>query len=331
MRLLAVDNDPQALEMLPKIFRQARLPNVTLASSGRAALDLIENPDLEFDVLLLDIMMPEMDGIELCKRIRQIKRYRDTPILMLTSTMTNGRIENAFAAGANDYITKPFEVKDIVMRVRVAQKMASRAAKTHILDPNHVQRDAKEGIHPFSISEPLRLTDRPQLIMPFALGNYLSQLSRRRLDNCTIFALRMTGIGLLYGSAKTYEFAFGLSQIVHATSQSIDSGRLLMSYQGDGTFICISQMDAPPAWPEVEEHIQDRLLEDARILENGWPMGLEIAVGHPITPNASSNQRVKKTFERALERAKCRERIKEKQIKQSRLSLQDDHRVMAIS
>lgn len=331
MKLLAVDDNPQILEVLPAIFKQANLPQITLANSGANALMMLEDPDQHFDVLLLDIKMPQMDGIELCKRIRKMARYRATPILMLTSATDKSQIERAFSAGANDYITKPFDVKDIVMRVKVAQRMASRTPKTPMLDPAFIHHDGAEGVHPVRLSDPVRLARAEQLILPFSLGNYLSQLSRRRLDGCSIFAVHMTDVGMLYASSKTHEYASALQQVYQAIVSVVDCPRLLMAYQGDGTFICITQDDEVPVWPEVEEQVQDRLNEEARLLENGWPMALNVAIGNPISPNASSNQRVKKTFERAIERAMHREQTKSKQALQIRQMTQEDDIEMRVS
>lgn len=331
MKLLAVDDNPQILEVLPAIFKQANLPHITLANSGANALALLEDQEQHFDVLLLDIKMPQMDGIELCRRIRNLPLYRNTPILMLTSGTDNDRIERAFAAGADDYITKPFDVKDIVMRVRVAQRMANRTPRTKTLDPLFVRADIAEGTHPMRLADPVCLTHVPQLIMPFSLGNYLSQLSRRRLDGCHIFAVRLLDAGMLYASAKTHEFAAALTQLVETIADVVDCPRLLMAYQGDGTFICITQCEEAPAWPEVEDLVQSRLNEDARMLENGWPMGLNIAIGNPVTPNASSNQRVKKTFDRAVERAVHRERNKIKQAYRIRQMALEDELDMRVS
>lgn len=318
MKLLAVDDNPQILEVLPAIFKQANLPAITLANSGANALALLEDPDQHFDVLLLDIKMPEMDGIALCKRIRRIARYATTPILMLTSAKDSANIEAAFAAGANDYITKPFDVKDIVTRVRVAQRMANKTPKIQTINPQARHLETPEGVHPMRVVDPVRLAHVDQLILPFSLGNYLSQLSRSRLEGCHIFSVRLADIGMLYSSAKTYEFAAALAQVVEAVAEVVTCPRLLMAYQGDGTFLCITQCEDAPAWPEVEDLVQERLNADARLLENGWPMGLTVAIGNPISPNASSNQRVKKTFDRAVERAIHRERTKSKQALQSR-------------
>ncbi|MEW9921366.1 PleD family two-component system response regulator [Marimonas sp. MJW-29] len=313
MRLLAVDDDPLILDLLPIVFRQANLPQITVASSGPDALEMLSDPETEVDGLILDIEMPEMTGIELCRKIRAMPRYRHTPILMLTSVSDSTRIERAFAAGADDYITKPFDVKEIATRVRVAERMTEKSVNAPVLDPEQRSENAVEGRHHFDITEPVRLVGAEKLILPFALGNYLSQLSRRYLDDCSIFALRITDIDHVFASCKTHEYARALAGMVSAVNRVVACPNLLMAYEGDGMFLCITQGKEPPAWPEIEDMILEALSEENICFDDGHPIRIDIAVGNPVTPNASRNQRVKKTFDRAKDRAFNREKIKNRQ------------------
>lgn len=310
MRLLAVDDDPVILDLLPVVFREADLPHLTLANSGRSALDLLTDPDTHFDCLLLDIMMDEMTGIELCARIRQMPQYRHTPILMLTSVKNHAEIEAAFAAGANDYITKPFDVKEVATRIRVAERMAETTSHVPRLDPLDLMAETEPGRHSFSLDDPIMLETCDRLILPFSLGNYLSQLSRSRLDTCIIFAVRISDIGALYAKSQSHEFAIALAEVVDAVSHVVNNPNLLMSYEGDGTFLCIIQGAEPPSWPEIEDEVHAQLHKGGAVFDDGTPMDLTLAIGNPIAPNASRNQRVKKTFDRAIDRALMREKSK---------------------
>ncbi|MFT6675990.1 MAG: DNA-binding response OmpR family regulator [Sulfitobacter sp.] len=313
MRLLAVDDDPLILDLLPIVFKQADLPDITLANNGSTALQHLRDPDVEYDCLLLDVEMPQMDGITLCERIRALPRYRNTPILMLTSVTDHTRIERAFAAGANDYITKPFDVKEIVTRVRVARRMSETTDLVPRLDPLDTTLSTEAGHHAFDVSDPIRITHLSQLILPFSLGNYLSQLSRRRLDSCTIFATRVEGAEALFERCKTHEFAIALNEVAEAITEVVDCSDMLMTYQGDGLFLSILQGSEAPAWPNIEDQIHNVLDEGAAIYDDGTPMALSVSVGNPVIPNASRNQRVKKTFDRAIGRALMREKSKAKQ------------------
>ena len=102
--------------------------DVVTAASGLKALkllDLGQADDKEpiVDVALLDIMMPEMDGVETCARIRKDPRYADLPIIMVTALHDMDSLNNAFVAGATDYVNKPVNRVELVARVRAALKL----------------------------------------------------------------------------------------------------------------------------------------------------------------------------------------------------------------
>ena len=314
MRLLAVDDDPLILDLLPVVFKQADFPQITVAASGMDALSILKEPDAQFDCLLLDIEMPGMSGVELCQRIRAMPQYHDTPILMLTSVTDRGVIERAFAAGANDYINKPFDVKEITTRVRVAKRMSETVGEAPVLDLNHLPADGQKGDHDFSINSAVRLSGVEQLILPFSLGNYLSQLSRRRLDTCNIFAVRVENMDTLFAECNTRELALALTEVTQAVNDVVDCPKLLMAYDGNGTFLCITQETQNLVWPEIEDRVHALLTEGNAKFNDGIPMNICVAIGNPIPPNASRNQRVKKTFDRAIGRALMRQKTKLRQM-----------------
>ena len=91
---------------------------VLSATNGRQAIDIIQSePDLS--VVLMDIMMPEMDGYETIQRIRKDARYRRLPIIALTAKAMKGDREKCLDAGASDYIAKPVNTKELLALVRM--------------------------------------------------------------------------------------------------------------------------------------------------------------------------------------------------------------------
>lgn len=122
-RLLVVDDDPTTLTLLQQVL-QGDGYNVAVASSGEEAL-------LHFqvglpDLVLLDVMMPGIDGYTTCERMRQLDPHHDVAIVMLTGADDYDSIDRAFAARATDFITKPFQWRLLLQRVRYALR-ASRA------------------------------------------------------------------------------------------------------------------------------------------------------------------------------------------------------------
>ncbi len=112
--VLAVDDDPVNLTVLRGIL-EPRGCIVRTAANGISALDLIERDD-SIRLVLLDIMMPIMSGFEICRRIRANRSPGELPVIMLTAKNMMTDIDAAFAAGANDYIMKPFQPAELLAR-----------------------------------------------------------------------------------------------------------------------------------------------------------------------------------------------------------------------
>jgi CheY-like chemotaxis protein len=99
MRVLVVDDEPGILELLKTALGALGAYEVSIASSGMDALRIIDTAERPFDCLLLDIQMPKMNGITLCREVRQIPLYQDTPIIMLTAMSEKKYVDQAFTSG----------------------------------------------------------------------------------------------------------------------------------------------------------------------------------------------------------------------------------------
>jgi DNA-binding response OmpR family regulator len=110
-KILIVDDDPFIRELVRKNLQNGGFEAVE-ASNGREALEKVEGCDLA----VVDIMMPKMDGFQLCERIR--KYYENLPLLFLTAKSGLPDKVKGFNLGADDYLTKPFEAEELVLRVK---------------------------------------------------------------------------------------------------------------------------------------------------------------------------------------------------------------------
>ena len=132
--ILVVDDDPIISKFVSANLR-ARDFELMTAENGASALKVLEEklPDL----VILDIMMPGMDGIEVCKRIRE---WSQVPIIMLTAKSELNTKVDLLNYGADDYITKPFGIEELMARVRAVmrRKAGSKTRDSTIFSPSGV-------------------------------------------------------------------------------------------------------------------------------------------------------------------------------------------------
>jgi len=117
-RVLVVDDDMRNVFAMTKVLEDAGLV-VSQAENGQAALDAIESADVDFELILMDIMMPVMDGIEAIGFIRQLVPYQSTPIIALTAKAMPGDRHKCIEAGASEYLTKPIDTDKLLSILRV--------------------------------------------------------------------------------------------------------------------------------------------------------------------------------------------------------------------
>jgi DNA-binding response OmpR family regulator len=135
-KILVVD-DTRNVQMMLSDFLSSQDFEVLLASDGREALDQVHgaNPDL----VLLDIMMPVMDGYHF---ITQLRRESSIPVIMITAKLQEADIIHGFDLGADDYITKPFRMRELLVRIRaVLRRVAKKEQEIPCLEIGDLRLD----------------------------------------------------------------------------------------------------------------------------------------------------------------------------------------------
>ncbi|HRJ11786.1 MAG TPA: response regulator [Alphaproteobacteria bacterium] len=134
MSILIVDDDPTIRDLTSLLLSQAGFTEIATADSGAKALQIlgIDPPaPSEFipDVILMDIMMPGIDGIETCARIKREETFADIPVLMVTTLNDVEHLKKAFIAGATDYMNKPIRAEELLARVKSAHRLKQEAKR----------------------------------------------------------------------------------------------------------------------------------------------------------------------------------------------------------
>ena len=115
VNILVADDDPEIIDLL-KLDLELMGFNVDAVGDGASALKRAEGKT--YDLIVLDVMMPKMDGFEVCKRLRANRSCASVPVILLTAKGTIEDKIRGFNAGADDYLVKPFEFQDLMVRMR---------------------------------------------------------------------------------------------------------------------------------------------------------------------------------------------------------------------
>ena len=235
MRLLAIDDDIFILELLQEALSLNGYDDVTCATSAQDALEKIALSDSRFDAIFVDIQMPGMDGIELCSRIRAERRYFNVPLIMVTAMHDKEYVNRAFAAGANDYITKPFDVFELGVRLRnnLALRDAKRRAYGDVPLGALTGKSTWDNVERFDAAETL-----DGMVSRQTLENYLKQLNRCS-DEHSVVALKIANIAELEANLTERAFEMTLSDCARVLKNHFAGENCLTGYVAYGTFICV--------------------------------------------------------------------------------------------
>jgi len=208
-RVLAVDDDPFVLESLHRLLEPQGIMLSTLSDPLRF-WDMIEgfSPDL----LLIDVDMPHISGIELCRVLRNDMRWSGIPILFLTAYGDSGTLQKVFAAGADDFVTKPFVGPELLARI------STRIERTHQLLAM-VERDKTSGVE--SLKTSMGYLDR------------LFRLASRRKERLCLVVLGLDDfdhINARYGRATGDRVYRRLGQLLMCTFRAED---VVSRWEGD--------------------------------------------------------------------------------------------------
>lgn len=156
-RVLIIEDHKDIAEMLYDYFER-RDYEMDYASDGRMGFNLASQN--EYDIILLDLMLPEMDGLDVCRKLREESKVY-TPILMLTARDTLEDKVKGLETGADDYLVKPFEILELEARIKALMRRKGQIAQQEVLTVGDLELDTG--------TLEVRRSDQPIYLSPIGL------------------------------------------------------------------------------------------------------------------------------------------------------------------
>ncbi|MEH6647079.1 response regulator [Sulfitobacter sp.] len=281
MKILSVDDDPVILEILCQVLSEMDTHVMVSAASAQEALTILDQNDgPAFDCILLDIQMPSVDGTMLARHIRKTDGYDSTPIVMLTVMSEKRDIDAAFAAGATDYIFKPFDLIELRTRINVVEQLVQTRKKT--FDAVAIYKASNTEVH-LDPNDAFEVRDIENVISFDAMKNYVAQLSRNALFDSTVFAFTLRNATVHCENLSAHDFKTLIADVVEVISGRFSDRRVLIAYAGSSTFVCITGSGSRPNMAAMTDLANLHLNQASIMSGDGTDLNPRVSAGIAIS------------------------------------------------
>ena len=238
MKILIVDDDVFIIELLGMALTAMGFANFEAANSAHEALAIVQKANNPFECFLIDIQMPDMNGIELCRELRKDQAYKRAPIMMLTAMSEREYIEKSFSAGANDYIVKPFQFNDLMARIESAARLSRQITST-----DRLVRQIASACQGQATPSGLKFEDAISfegttgyLEQP-AFRNYIDRMERSQFRLGGVASVKFQDALKLFEDSTPQEFLGLLSEVSDVLSVALRQENCHFTYGGYGCFL----------------------------------------------------------------------------------------------
>lgn len=303
MRILVVDDDPLFCDLMSMELAACGYTDVHIVNSGAEAIDLVREPSRLFSCALLDIDMPGMNGIELCRALRAEVNTSDIPIVMVTARSEIESVDEAFAAGATDYLTKPLNRRELQGRMTMASGIArERAARQAAL----LQKDDTRRLH---FADTFRLEMDYSCLDYLALQNYVLKLGAMSMFSQVAIGFQVANARQLFMTLDNSTFQDSMSDIAEIIAEALIANDAILSYAGSGTFVALAKRVPEISVEDLTDQLEVKLLTLNEWYANLGQMPTLMKIGSPITRGIVNLSSATEVLETALENANASKAI----------------------
>jgi len=303
MKILAVDDELLFCELLSAALKEIGYTDAKYTTSAKQALEFLSVPGNNFDCFLVDIQMAPMNGIELVRRIRAIERFRYTPIIMITANAEKASIDNAFLAGANDYITKPLKPVELQARLSMAASLAEARRQTQLLNQSVVDSDDGQSVS-FAFDKPYLIDEPDCLTSVMAIENYLLKLGNIRLKSSAAVGFRVANARGLLDEFGGVDFSDIMADTATVISSALGRTPHLLAYTGSGLFVAVTNAKTADEWENVRWEVADMISQLGPVYEGAGLRLPDVVMGKPATVRLLSLEKPTKMITRAIASAR---------------------------
>lgn len=302
-RVMVVDDVANNLKVVSSMLSQIGY-TTTFAANGHQALERLA--DFQPDLILLDLMMPEMDGIEVCKAIKAMPKFEAVPIIFVTASHEVNHLEEAFAVGAVDYITKPFKRIELVARIKTHLKLKYvtdelRCKSEALLHKNQELQMVMSQLKTLATTDPLTGVHNRRF-----LQDRIDQEWQRVSRYGQSFGLLILDLDNFKAVNDTYGHKMGdavLCAVVNAVQTTIRQTDTFARYGGEEFAVLLPEISVEQIL-EVAERIR-RVIEQAPIVREPHTIHITTSIGaSTYLPQDISPDEVFKRADQGLYRAK---------------------------
>lgn len=303
MRFLAVDDDPTFLDVLRNFMEAQGEHRLCTAQSGQEALELVQKAPGLHDGFLLDIFMPGMNGIELCQRLRAMVAFRHVPIIMLTVASQRHMIDDAFVAGATDYLLKPLDARELDARLTMAVRLHEKLQHVGTPEGRAHQGDSRYP-RVIDYDAPMVLRGVEHEITYQALGNYLVTLDRRGLIAHAVFAVHFESASQVYVRADATGFVEALGEVARSISSALEGHKFIFAYAGAGDFVVVALRPWEIDRFALEAHMNASLAKLSGISAVKGLPAPQVRVGHDMRNGLFTERSAQGVLQQAIRSAR---------------------------